>query len=34
MIYQAVSGPVEALADISLEVQSGEFVSLVRRRDA
>ena len=29
MIYQAASGPVEALADISLEVGSGEFVSLV-----
>src|SRR4051794_10181319 len=29
MIYQAASGPVEALADISLAVGAGEFVSLV-----
>jgi len=29
MIYQAASGPVEALAGISLKVGSGEFVSLV-----
>ncbi|HEY6982294.1 ATP-binding cassette domain-containing protein, partial [Reyranella sp.] len=29
MIYPAASGPVEALADISLRVGSGEFVSLV-----
>ncbi len=29
MIYEAVSGPVEALAGISLKVGSGEFVSLV-----
>ena len=29
MIYEAASGPVEALADISLSVGAGEFVSLV-----
>ena len=29
MIYEAASGPVEALADISLKVGAGEFVSLV-----
>ena len=29
MTYQAASGPVEALADISLAVGAGEFVSLV-----
>ena len=29
MIYEAASGPVEALADISLTVGAGEFVSLV-----
>ncbi|HYX03775.1 MAG TPA: ABC transporter ATP-binding protein [Reyranella sp.] len=29
MTYQAASGPVEALADISLGVGAGEFVSLV-----
>jgi len=29
MIYEAASGPVEALAGISLEVGTGEFVSLV-----
>src|SRR5258708_338058 len=29
MTYQAASGPVEALAGISLSVGSGEFVSLV-----
>jgi NitT/TauT family transport system ATP-binding protein len=29
MTYQAASGPVEALADISLKVSAGEFVSLV-----
>jgi len=29
MIYQAASGPVEALAGISLSVGAGEFVSLV-----
>ena len=29
MIYQAESGPVEALRDISLEVSEGEFVALV-----
>jgi NitT/TauT family transport system ATP-binding protein len=29
MTYEAASGPVEALADISLKVGSGEFVSLV-----
>jgi NitT/TauT family transport system ATP-binding protein len=29
MTYQAASGPVEALADISLEVGAGAFVSLV-----
>ena len=28
MTYQAASGPVEALADISLAVGAGEFVSL------
>ncbi|HKH65909.1 MAG TPA: ABC transporter ATP-binding protein, partial [Reyranella sp.] len=29
MTYEAASGPVEALADISLSVGAGEFVSLV-----
>ena len=29
MIYAADSGPVEALRDISLSVQQGEFVALV-----
>ena len=29
MTYQAASGPVEALAGISLTVGAGEFVSLV-----
>ena len=29
MIYEAASGPVEALAGISLSVEAGEFVSLV-----
>jgi NitT/TauT family transport system ATP-binding protein len=29
MTYQAASGPVEALAGISLSVEAGEFVSLV-----
>ena len=29
MTYEAASGPVEALADISLTVGAGEFVSLV-----
>ena len=29
MTYMAASGPVEALADISLRVGTGEFVSLV-----
>ena len=29
MTYQAASGPVEALAGISLAVGAGEFVSLV-----
>ena len=29
MTYEAASGPVEALADISLKVGAGEFVSLV-----
>src|SRR4029434_3314295 len=29
MIYEAASGPVEALAGISLKVDAGEFVSLV-----
>jgi NitT/TauT family transport system ATP-binding protein len=29
MTYQAASGPVEALAGISLKVEAGEFVSLV-----
>ena len=29
MTYEAASGHVEALADISLKVGSGEFVSLV-----
>ena len=29
MIYEAASGPVEALAGISLKVGMGEFVSLV-----
>ena len=29
MTYQAASGPVEALAGISLSVGAGEFVSLV-----
>lgn len=29
MTYEAASGPVEALADISLKVDAGEFVSLV-----
>ena len=30
MTYEAASGPVEALAGISLAVEAGEFVSLVR----
>ncbi len=29
MIYQAESGPVEALRDISLQIREGEFVALV-----
>ncbi|MBU1357322.1 MAG: ABC transporter ATP-binding protein [Gammaproteobacteria bacterium] len=29
MVYQAESGPVEALQDISLDVHAGEFVALV-----
>ena len=29
MIYQAASGPVEALRDISLQIREGEFVALV-----
>src|SRR5215467_14087460 len=29
MVYQTASGPVEALRDISLDVERGEFVSLV-----
>lgn len=29
MVYQAESGPVEALSDISLSVQRGEFIALV-----
>ncbi len=29
MIYQAASGPVEALSDISLNVHRGEFIALV-----
>jgi NitT/TauT family transport system ATP-binding protein len=29
MVYQAASGPVEALRGISLQVQAGEFVALV-----
>jgi NitT/TauT family transport system ATP-binding protein len=29
MVYQADSGPVEALRDISLQIHEGEFVALV-----